>query len=147
MPYYCVKLKKKDGCQICVNKLVSSQPIRGLPLLGACLTKQFTNSSQKGLLICASKLQVSQSFTSRVYKSTSQMILQLITSAFQCSYKCSICPRVILNSNIKIQTIAFKRLSQIMDKPLYFQTYLFVLAFLIDKLLTKHSKICFRPIF
>ena len=60
--------KKKDGCQFCVNKkkdgclLRQQTPLvlanEKAPSHGAGLTKQFTNSSQKGLLICICNLQV-----------------------------------------------------------------------------------------
>jgi hypothetical protein len=57
----------------------------------------FTNSSQKGLLICTSNLQVHCQFTSQIY--IFQTNLQVhFTSAFECSYKCSFCLIVILNS-------------------------------------------------
>ncbi len=50
------------------------------------------------------------------------------------------------NSKLIIQTVAFlKRRSQTMDKPLYFQTYLFVQPSILTNV--SHNKACFRPIF
>jgi hypothetical protein len=74
------------------TKSLANQPIRGLPLLGLIWLNKFTNSSQKGLLYvqvnCKYFVVILQvEITSAVcwwnYK--------LFSSAFECSYKCSIC--------------------------------------------------------
>jgi hypothetical protein len=56
------------------------RPQIGDQLFRAELTKQFTNSSQKGLLMCTSSLQVH-----------CRNLQVKFTSAFKCSYKCSVC--------------------------------------------------------
>jgi hypothetical protein len=92
-------LKKKDGCLFASTKL-------GDQLL-ADPSKQFTDSSQKWTIICASSLQV----IFVIYKLNLQVNLQSYssscTSAFKCSYKCSL-SNCNSNSKIRILTVAFK---------------------------------------
>ena len=79
----------------------------GDQLFGAELTKQITNRSQKGLLICTSKLQVLSQFTSEIYKFIfTSAIPSSCTSVFKCSYKCSICLSNF-NSNTKVLDSSF----------------------------------------
>jgi hypothetical protein len=60
--------EKKDGC-LCVNTHSQISQSEAFLCLGLFDKTNFTNSSQKGLLICASKLQVFVvNFTSEIYK-------------------------------------------------------------------------------
>jgi hypothetical protein len=100
--------KKKDGCQIASTKLFFAQLFASTnSFLLSCLRQQprhqllgliWRNNSQivpkNGLLHVQVNYKYFVEFTSAFYKSYTGSC----TSAFECSYKCSICLTVILTA-------------------------------------------------
>jgi len=63
----------------------------------AYLTKHFTNSSQNGLLICASKLQIYKCLSVKLHLQVN------FTKCRSALYKCSLCLTVILTVNLEFR--------------------------------------------